>query len=344
MEYFLKQGKLKNFFDFLFVLKNEIKDKKKFFILYKEPPNNFLFYLKNGGEKLFGCKVFLEDIDLSSTNFSFSFYDQDKIVFVDNFCILNFFINDENIFNKFENYIQKINNFEYNKIYFFYISIDLYKKNKNKIDEISKNNLFNFETVVKKENIINLSFLFEEKFNKNIHMIFDNFEKLYIDDFFNLIRYLNFFKFSDWKDFSLDFYNFFLKFKNESFFDLSLYFFQRDYINFFKLWKFFKNQYPSEYWTAYWGNQLWNAYYFVSAKNSAEYDKNIKVILPFWFISNGYQKYMIKDFLSPLSILYEQDFFYKKNSLFTDSNIFAVERMLYAWFFNQSKESSHHLY
>ncbi len=264
-----------------------------------------------------------------------SVYNEDSTSFKDSFFILNVFLNDENEYNKFEDYYSKnINEFEEDKIYFFFITLNIYKKNKKKLDEISKNNLFNLETVVKKENLINLNFLFEEKFNKNISIIFDNFEKLFVDDFFNLVRYLNFFKFSDWKDFSLNFYNFFLKFKNENFFDLPLYFFQKDEIRFFKLWKILKKQYPSEYWTAYWGNQLWNAYYFLKMKGDTNHNNNIKITLPFWFINNGYKKYGINDFLMPICILYEQDLLYKKNGLFSESNIVAVDRMILLWFFS----------
>ncbi len=65
MDYSFRKGNLKNFFDFLFIVKKGINENEKFFFLCKELSSNFLFYLKNYGERIFDKKVYFSDIDFS---------------------------------------------------------------------------------------------------------------------------------------------------------------------------------------------------------------------------------------------------------------------------------------
>lgn len=77
-----------------------------------------------------------------------------------------------------------------------------------------------------------------------------------------------------------------------SLFTLSQYFFAKNALNFFILWKKISQDFPTEFWTAYWSEQLWQAKIFLNyaTKNRAVEGRRYASRLPFSFFQRDWRK------------------------------------------------------
>ena len=83
----------------------------------------------------------------------------------------------------------------------------------------------------------------------------------------------------------------------KSLFTLSQHLFARQPKLFAQQWKSLKDDFPDEFWVAYWSEQVWQATLFVSRARSEgiEAAKKITSRLPFSFINKDWQKYTQED-------------------------------------------------
>ncbi len=93
----------------------------------------------------------------------------------------------------------------------------------------------------------------------------------------------------------------------KSLFTLSQYLFAQQPKLFLQQWKALKNDFPDEFWVAYWSEQIWQATLFVSRARSQGFDaaKKGAFRLPFSFINKDWRKY------SPESLTQEHQYLTK---------------------------------
>ncbi|MBA3751546.1 hypothetical protein H0X06_01925 [Candidatus Dependentiae bacterium] len=96
----------------------------------------------------------------------------------------------------------------------------------------------------------------------------------------------------------------------KSLFTLSQYFFAQQPKSFFKLWKNCYNDYPDEFWIAYWSELMWQSSLFVMRAHNlgiAE-AKKVSYRLPFSFINKDWQRYSVESLTSAHQFLYTLDY------------------------------------
>lgn len=92
-----------------------------------------------------------------------------------------------------------------------------------------------------------------------------------------------------------------------SLFKLSQYFFARDRATFFKLWREVADDYPPEFWVAYWSEQLWQAHMVVSSmQNRARPPATDR--LPFSFLQRDWRRHTSRELVAAHMSLYNADF------------------------------------
>lgn len=101
-----------------------------------------------------------------------------------------------------------------------------------------------------------------------------------------------------------------------SLFSLSQYFFARKADLFWSLWSSLKNQYGVPFWTMYWSEQLWRAYYVIKlykANNITE-AKQLSFRLPFSFLQRDWKHISTQELERAHAFLYAGDYAFKNGS------------------------------
>ncbi|HBY05689.1 MAG: hypothetical protein UV38_C0001G0114 [candidate division TM6 bacterium GW2011_GWE2_42_60] len=95
---------------------------------------------------------------------------------------------------------------------------------------------------------------------------------------------------------------------DHSLFKMAQYFFAKDKKLFLPLWHAVRDEYPSEFWVAYWSEQLWQAHAFVTRalKGDLAPDKKGNR-LPFSFMQRDWRRYKPHEFTVAHSMLYGVD-------------------------------------
>lgn len=95
----------------------------------------------------------------------------------------------------------------------------------------------------------------------------------------------------------------------QSLFSLSQYFFARDGIRFFPLWKQLSSRYGTQFWISFWSEQLWRAGAFVALSNKKKFAdaKRISYKLPFSFMQKDWQKTTYHELEKAHDMLYAYD-------------------------------------
>lgn len=116
----------------------------------------------------------------------------------------------------------------------------------------------------------------------------------------------------------------------KSLFALSQHFFAKDCPAFFKLWSKFENEYSLPFWTVYWSEQLWRAYYahYFLARQQFGHAKSIGFRLPFSYMQKDWKKTSLSELKNAHQFVYELDLNIK-NNIETQAGI----ELLYSKFF-----------
>lgn len=95
-----------------------------------------------------------------------------------------------------------------------------------------------------------------------------------------------------------------------SLFALSQTLFERKASSFFSLWKKVALQYSPPFWTMFWSEQMWRAYWYVllQRKNKPADAKKIGYRLPFSFLRYQWRNYSVEDFQKAHTLLYDIDY------------------------------------
>lgn len=110
-----------------------------------------------------------------------------------------------------------------------------------------------------------------------------------------------------------------------SLFTLSQYFFAKDQKHFSALWQKIHDQFPDEFWTAYWSDQLWNASLYVQKMSNHESIGNPKAYrLPFSFMQRDYKRYTLKELAQAHVFLYSIDYNLKNGSGYQAIDLFCA--------------------
>lgn len=100
-----------------------------------------------------------------------------------------------------------------------------------------------------------------------------------------------------------------------SLFVLAQHFFSKNKTDFYSLWALVKDQYPITFWTTYWSEQLWRAYYtrYYLSKGQLPQAKFIAVRLPFSFMQKDWKKVSLAHLKDAHQAMYQLDHAYKNN-------------------------------
>lgn len=101
-----------------------------------------------------------------------------------------------------------------------------------------------------------------------------------------------------------------------SLFSLSQYFFGRKPDLFWPLWSCLKGQYAAPFWTTYWSEQLWRAYYVVKLykENNITEAKQLSYRLPFSFLQRDWKHVSRRELQRAHSFLYAGDYAFKNGN------------------------------
>lgn len=109
---------------------------------------------------------------------------------------------------------------------------------------------------------------------------------------------------------------------DQSLFKLSQYFFARDRSQFMALWALYKDEYPAEFWVAFWSEQLWQAHMVVTnAKGGGAPSGQVTNRLPFSFLQRDWRRYELRELIAAHAALYGIDFALKNGS----ADLYAIE-------------------
>lgn len=100
-----------------------------------------------------------------------------------------------------------------------------------------------------------------------------------------------------------------------SLFTLAQYFFAKNSSEFYALWALVKDQYPVTFWTTYWSEQLWRAYFtrYYLSKGQLTQAKFTAARLPFSFMQKDWKKASLEQLKDAHQALYQLDHVYKNN-------------------------------
>ena len=102
---------------------------------------------------------------------------------------------------------------------------------------------------------------------------------------------------------------------DHSLFKMAQYFFAKDKASFLPLWHAVREEYPSEFWVAYWSEQLWQAHAFVTRAMKGDLVPDKKGNrLPFSFMQRDWRRYKPHEFTVAHSMLYGVDCALKNGS------------------------------
>lgn len=102
----------------------------------------------------------------------------------------------------------------------------------------------------------------------------------------------------------------------QTLFDLSTQFFARKPEKFFLAWEKFGADYTAQFWTAYWSEQLFRAYYFVQLQQAGDLGgaKRIAYRLPFSFTQTDWRKFSTPELYQAHNFIRAADFELKSGS------------------------------
>lgn len=102
----------------------------------------------------------------------------------------------------------------------------------------------------------------------------------------------------------------------KSLFTLSQYLFAKQPKMFLEQWKAIKNDFPDEFWTVYWSEQIWQATLFVTRARSQGIAEAKKAAyrLPFSFINKDWQKYSHESLVQSHQFLTKLDYNLKNSA------------------------------
>lgn len=102
----------------------------------------------------------------------------------------------------------------------------------------------------------------------------------------------------------------------QTLFDLSTQFFARKPEKFFLSWEKFGTDYTAQFWTAYWSEQLFRAYYFVQLQQAGDLGaaKRIAYRLPFSFTQTDWRKFSTPELYQAHNFIRSADFELKSGS------------------------------
>ncbi len=104
-----------------------------------------------------------------------------------------------------------------------------------------------------------------------------------------------------------------------SLFELSKYFFAKDYAAFLGLWKQVFMLYPPEFWIVYWSDQLWQALSFIVCQEQKLKAPSYR--LPFSFTQQGFRKYKTPELVRAHSFIYAFDYAFKHGSVTSNAGM-----------------------
>lgn len=98
--------------------------------------------------------------------------------------------------------------------------------------------------------------------------------------------------------------------QEESLFMLSQYYFNKDREKFVLLWNEVFEKYSEQFWTVYWAEQLYKAYFYVMCMKQKNYAsaKAISMHLPYSFIKNDWTLYAGAELAQALQAVYQVDY------------------------------------
>jgi hypothetical protein len=173
---------------------------------------------------------------------------------------------------------------------------------------IDSGNGYNFLCEIEKKYLYKFYAFITGKTNNNLDLFFKNFDSdLNIDSIILLFYYFNVL--------GSRFNSFFLEWKDRliktesSLFTLTSLFFSKSKTGFFKYWYKIKISYPDTFWTVFWLDQSFRAYWFLEFKKNKDF-KNLKRIsfkLPFSFINGDFRKNNSDNLLKLQDSLYLTD-------------------------------------
>lgn len=110
-----------------------------------------------------------------------------------------------------------------------------------------------------------------------------------------------------------------------SLFKVAQYFFAKDKASFLPLWYAVKDEYPPEFWIAYWSEQLWQAHAYVSRALKGDLTLEKKGNrLPFSFIQRDWRRYKLNEFAVAHALLYGIDCALKNGSSDAGIDLFVL--------------------
>lgn len=105
--------------------------------------------------------------------------------------------------------------------------------------------------------------------------------------------------------------------QKQSLFVLSQYLFARDAERFYHVWQQVGQEYPSEFWIAYWSEQLWQAIIFITIakQDGALVAKKSVSRLPFAFMQKDWHKHTLEQLTLAHDMLYQIDYANKNGAI-----------------------------
>lgn len=100
-----------------------------------------------------------------------------------------------------------------------------------------------------------------------------------------------------------------------SLFAISQHFFAKDSRAFFKAWQQYQLEYPLTFWSVFWSEQLWRAYFvwfYLNQKNFAA-AKSMSFRLPFTFLQKDWKRSSLTEFKNAHQYIYELDLISKSS-------------------------------
>lgn len=103
--------------------------------------------------------------------------------------------------------------------------------------------------------------------------------------------------------------------QEHSLFTLAQHFFAKSSTDFYKRWLVIHEHYPMTFWTVYWSEQLWRAYYvhYYLQKGQQAQAKSVSARLPFSFIQRDWKKSTLKELKNAHQWIYSLDNAHKNN-------------------------------
>ncbi len=115
-----------------------------------------------------------------------------------------------------------------------------------------------------------------------------------------------------------------------SLFTLAQAFFARRPHDFFPLWNRVKNEYAGVFWTSFWSDQIWRAYYVIALRQQQKVSQaqQLSFRLPFSFLQHDWKNISLDELQRAHQFLYEADYALKNGASEECIDIFCTEFVL----------------